>query len=452
MQENIPQLKWRCIGKSIQGASHLRSVLPNQDAIKAYPESGVGPPVILAVSDGHGSAKSFRSDKGSCFAVETAIEVIQEFFLNSQSSDVNLSTLSTVKNAVERLLLPRIVNEWRKAVNKDLGLPDNYDINKKNLNDKPNFTDKDKQILAQKDSEAAWQAIEDNNFLAYGATLLAVLVTECFIVYIQLGDGDILEVDSKGNITRPLERDPKLIANETTSLCMDKAWNEFQVHIELYPKDMPKQMPALILVATDGYSNSFSTDEGFFQIGHDYRQMFKSNLTEEIEKKLEEFLQETSEKGSGDDITLGIIKRLEEDDRDYEEDLERRDTSVEKKKEFSVRQQEDISEIEGRVKSFRKQQEKIDNKVTMVILGLIITSTLALTSTAFSGYLFFRFNGVEKTLKDLKQKNSPHQNQLPTNLNPILTSPTPTVTPSSTKTTTSTSLKNKTSKTQKSPK
>jgi hypothetical protein len=352
----------------------------------------------LAVSDGHGSAKSFRSDRGSRFAVETAIKVIQEFFLSSQSSDLNFSAL---KDAAQRLLPPRLVNEWRKAVNKDLGLSEN---DEEKLTNKPNFTDEEKQILVDKDGEAAWQAVENNYFLAYGATVLAVLVTEFFIVYIQLGDGDILEVDSKGNTTRPLERDPNLIANETTSLCMNKAWNEFQVHIKLYPQGTPKEIPALILVSTDGYSNSFSTDEGFFKIGQDYRQMFKSNLTEEVRQKLEGFLQETSEKGSGDDITLGMIKRLETDDRDYltdrVEDLDRQVTVV---KESSMRQQKDISGIESTVKRLDNHQKKIDNKVVLLILGLIVTLPLSVISTALSVSLFFRLDGINAELKRQQQ-------------------------------------------------
>ncbi|CCI28816.1 conserved hypothetical protein [Microcystis aeruginosa PCC 9809] len=398
MKENIPQLKWRCIGESVKGASHVRSGLPNQDAIRWFPESGIGLPLILAVSDGHGSAKSFRSDRGSCFAVETAIKVIQEFFLSSQSSDINFSAL---KDAAQRLLPPRLVNEWRKAVNKDLGLSEN---DEEKLTNKPNFTDEEKQILVDKDGEAAWQAVENNYFLAYGATVLAVLVTDSFIVYIQLGDGDILEVDSKGNTTRPLERDPNLIANETTSLCMNKAWNEFQVHIKPYPQGTPKEIPALILVSTDGYSNSFSTDEGFFKIGQDYRQMFKSNLTEEVRQKLEGFLQETSEKGSGDDITLGMIKRLETDDRDYltdrVEDLDRQVTVV---KESSMRQQKDISGIESTVKRLDNHQKKIDNKVVLVILGLIVTLPLSVISTALSVSLFFRLDGINAELKRQQQ-------------------------------------------------
>ncbi len=398
MKENIPQLKWRCLGESVRGASHVRSGLPNQDAIRWFPESGIGLPLILAVSDGHGSAKSFRSDRGSCFAVETAIKVIQEFFLSSQSSDINFSAL---KDAAQRLLPPRLVNEWRKAVNKDLGLSEN---DEEKLTNKPNFTDEEKKILVDKDGEAAWQAVENNYFLAYGATVLAVLVTEFFIVYIQLGDGDILEVDSKGNTTRPLERDPNLIANETTSLCMNKAWNEFQVHLEQYPKGTPKQMPALILVSTDGYSNSFSTDEGFFKIGQDYRQMFKSNLTEEVRQKLEGFLQETSEKGSGDDITLGMIKRLETDDRDYltdrVEDLDRKVILVE---ESNMRQQENISVFESKVKRLDNHQKKIDNKVVLVILGLIVTLPLSVISTALSVSLFFRLDGINAELKRQQQ-------------------------------------------------
>jgi serine/threonine protein phosphatase PrpC len=398
MKENIPQLKWRCLGESVRGASHVRSGLPNQDAIRWFPESGIGLPLILAVSDGHGSAKSFRSDRGSRFAVETAIKVIQEFFLSSQSSDINFSAL---KDAAQRLLPPRLVNEWRKAVNKDLGLSEN---DEEKLTNKPNFTDEEKQILVDKDGEAAWQAVENNYFLAYGATVLAVLVTEFFIVYIQLGDGDILEVDSKGNTTRPLERDPNLIANETTSLCMNKAWNEFQVHIKLYPQGTPKEIPALILVSTDGYSNSFSTDEGFFKIGQDYRQMFKSNLTEEVRQKLEGFLQETSEKGSGDDITLGMIKRLETDDRDYltdrVEDLDRKVILVE---ESNMRQQENISVFESKVKRLDNHQKKIDNKVVLVILGLIVTLPLSVISTALSVSLFFRLDGINAELKRQQQ-------------------------------------------------
>jgi serine/threonine protein phosphatase PrpC len=397
MTEDIYSPTWYCMGKSSLGASHKRSRSPNQDAIKFFPETGIGLPVIMAVSDGHGSAKSFRSDKGSSIAVEAAIQVIQEFFWNSQADGVNFST---VKDSAERVLPQKIVKEWRKAVNRDLGLPEDSLTGTTDSTDEANFTDAEKQTLMQKDGEMAWQAIKNNKFLAYGATLLAVLVTDAYIIYLQLGDGDILQVDSKGNTVRPLPRNPEFIANETTSLCMDKAWDEFQVHIELHPKAEPENMPVLILVATDGYSNSFSTDEGFLTIGQDYQQMFKSNLIEEIRQQLEEILQQTSEKGSGDDITLGIIKRLETNDREY---LEKRFLAVERKLESSnMRQQENFLGIENKVNKLNQQQNNT-SKAVLRAFSLIAASFLI--STSLIGYLFFRLNGVEKNLKELKHPN-----------------------------------------------
>jgi serine/threonine protein phosphatase PrpC len=400
MEENTLSKKWRCIGKSVQGASHKRSKpeLPNQDSIHMEPESG--PPVILAVSDGHGSAKSFRSDRGSRFAVETATKVIQEFFLKSseEESDVSLSTLKNLKDPSERLLPRILVNEWRKAVNKDLGLSEDCPIGTEQT-EQANFTDQEKDSLVQKDGEAAWRAVKNNHFLAYGATLLAVLVTEFFIVYIQIGDGDILQVDYRGETTHVLARDPKLIANETTSLCMTQAWNEFKVHVELYPKDSPKQkMPTLILVATDGYSNSYSTNDQFLQIGQAYRKMFKEFLFEDIEQQLEGFLQEISTQGSGDDITLGLIKRLETHDLDNQEAQKKQMTKIED----NMRQQEKISGIDSnKLKCLGKQQEKIDNKVTWVILGLTITFSLGI-------YLFIYQQVLEKRISEVeKNKSSP---------------------------------------------
>ena len=67
---------WRLMLETVKGASHDRQNLPNQDHGKFYQPNENRLPIILAISDGHGSAKSFRSDRGSKFAVETAIELL----------------------------------------------------------------------------------------------------------------------------------------------------------------------------------------------------------------------------------------------------------------------------------------------------------------------------------------------------------------------------------------
>jgi hypothetical protein len=44
---------WVIIGSSVQGASHKRSGLPNQDAIFAHPRIDVAPAMAVASSSSH---------------------------------------------------------------------------------------------------------------------------------------------------------------------------------------------------------------------------------------------------------------------------------------------------------------------------------------------------------------------------------------------------------------
>lgn len=417
MNKNISSLKrpttWQCASESVRGAAHLRANLPNQDAIKLFSQSGSGLPTILAVSDGHGSAKSFRSHKGSLLAVEIAVEVIKELFLDGSFSDRNFSMLETVAS---ELLPQRIAHEWKKAVNRDLDLPEDCPINQKGLACRPNFTDEEYQILIQKEDAKAWQTVENNHFIAYGATLLSVLVTERFIIYLQLGDGDILQVDTEGNTTWPLTPDNRLIANQTTSLCMVRAEDEFRVCVEQYSPSMRirarRQVPALILAATDGYANSFSTNEGFSKIGQDYRQMFKESSNNDIRQQLKAILQETSEKGSGDDITLGLIKRIEDDDWDRSQSwsiwnpllpLRRRVMLPDKNRRTSERWQAGSSKSDRLLRWFAIPfNAKYKEKAVIAFAAISVTAlSLTFIYIAFVRHLFPFAHKVEKVLPSI---------------------------------------------------
>ncbi len=302
-------LEWRIFGASVRGSSHLRLGLPNQDAFEWLPKSEVGSPflasgptdqetlewfksekgvpLLLAVSDGHGSAKSFRSHIGANLAIRAARLELKSF-LKGQPDLVNLSA---VKHMAEERLPQAIVREWKNQVGSHL--------NKNPITNEElaKFSEKEKVSLVQKE-------IEGNPHLAYGATLLAVLITDIFILALQLGDGDILSVDALGETTRLIPKDQKLMANETTSLCTQDAWKEVRVRV------MPllEEPPAMILVSTDGYSNSFKEDKDFLKIGRDYLLMTREGI-DVLANSLEGILQESSERGSGDDITLGIIRR-----------------------------------------------------------------------------------------------------------------------------------------------
>jgi hypothetical protein len=282
--------QWRAIGHSVRGAAHVRADLPNQDAICWLPESGTGLPLVLAVSDGHGSARCFRSDVGARLAVETATKVTQEFLENLPES----LNLSAIKRWAEENLPRAIVHRWRDRVADDIFA---HPLPKADLD----------RLEANEDVTKRRQVVLDP-LLAYGATLLTILVTESFILYLQLGDGDILTVSEAGEVSRPpLPVDARLFANETTSLCSRDAWREFRSHFQV----LSGSPPALILVSTDGYANSFRDEAGFLQVGADFLALIRADGLDAVHESLESWLSEASRNGSGDDITVGILCRTD---------------------------------------------------------------------------------------------------------------------------------------------
>jgi Protein phosphatase 2C len=285
---------WRAGGASVRGASHARAALPNQDALRWLPAPGA---LICALSDGHGSDKSFRSDLGALFAVQTALAVVP---------DALAQTVPAKPGALAERLPRIIVDAWQHAVEGHLA--------------EAPFTEAEWARLSAKDGDAARAEVEANTTLAYGATFLLCVVTPEFILYAQLGDGDILLVSQDGSVTRPnWQADPRLFANETTSLCMPEAWGEMRVDVqplavpagEPSHAARPDSSPALILLATDGYANSFVDESAFVRVGGDLLAMVRTDGFESVRAGLPAWLEETSRLGSGDDITVGLVYRTQ---------------------------------------------------------------------------------------------------------------------------------------------
>ena len=287
MIETLQSLEWRVVGASVRGASHERSGLPNQDAIKWVPPSGLGVSVAVAISDGHGSAKSFRSARGSQIAVATATGEVQDV-LDAHSA----LGLSAIKREVEERLPQRLVRNWATAVNAEL--------------EQEPLSEPELGRLEEKEGASARRSVEKNPLLAYGATVVTVVVAPPFIVFAQLGDGDILAVSDGGQVSRPLASDDRLFANETTSLCMVDAWRDFRIVFHVLDE---RTAPALLLLSTDGYANSFRDDGSFLKVGSDILEMIRSDGLDKVEQNLTNWLTEASRVGSGDDITLGIVCR-----------------------------------------------------------------------------------------------------------------------------------------------
>ena len=289
----LPAWRWQVWSASVRGASHLRSQTPNQDAVAHWvSEPNPRGPVILAVADGHGSDRSYRSDIGSQLAVAMAIETCRDFV-----NDLREATPSQVKQSAEQRLPNLLVKQWQSEVERHWQNNPLTDAERERW---PAARD-----LASREAEAT----PKEKFRIYGSTLLVILADEAYALFLQLGDGDLLVVqdDAEANlsVSRPIARDETLIANETTSLCQLDAASKFQVRLSVFGE----RPPALLLACTDGYSNGFETPAGFEQVGPDLCRALRQDGVAIIGEELPAELERVSSLGSGDDVTAGFIFR-----------------------------------------------------------------------------------------------------------------------------------------------
>lgn len=278
------RLGWRVIGASVRGSSHRRWNLPNQDAIAWDRIDDGGPSLILALSDGHGSRRCFRSHVGARLAVQTAVETLRRF-ARSLHDETNLRT---IKRIADDHVARRLVRDWRRAVEADL--------------DRSPFSGEACECAAP---EAEVNGPTENRLLAYGATLMAVLVTASYAAFWQIGDGDIRIAWPDHATEAPVPGDARLIGNETTSLCTEQAWRDFRFHFQPFFE----MTPMLILCATDGYGNAFRRPEDFEKAVADFAEMAAADQIDQINAHLPGWLTDATVSGSGDDVTLGLICR-----------------------------------------------------------------------------------------------------------------------------------------------
>ena len=275
-------VKYGSFGLSLRGATHVKNDLPNQDYFESYVSDDESFAVI-AVCDGHGSEKYIRSDIGSKIAAEQATILMKEFLENHSQ----LKTESNMEDDIKRLER-NILFYWREKVSE--------------YTEKNPLTDEEYNAIKTKKNLQTAKDVRENNILAYGSTLIAIGLTQEYILCIQIGDGDITLLTEKGEKINPMHNDKRLIANETTSLCGDMAIHDFRNYFSY-------DLPIAVTACTDGIANSYIMWEDFLQLTKDIH----DEITEKGEEKtlhlLDEGLNRLSINGSGDDVTLAIIYR-----------------------------------------------------------------------------------------------------------------------------------------------
>jgi serine/threonine protein phosphatase PrpC len=248
----------------------------------------------MSVADGHGSDIHFRSKIGSHIAVESTVATLFELFHNQP---IKIYNVSQIKDIIRYSVPRQLVHNWIDRVQ--------YHVQKHP------FSSNEIDNILKKKGPCILEKIISNPKIAYGSTLLTAVITKNYFIFFQLGDGNILIVDDDQNVKNMFSNkdstsdDKSSIESivHTESLCMDNSWLEFKTGIFEFQAIRPK----LILLSTDGYCNSFSSESGFLKIGLDYLALFEKFGYSYLSENLYDILRQTSREGSGDDITLGLI-------------------------------------------------------------------------------------------------------------------------------------------------
>ena len=274
------------MGETVCGAAHLLSGAPNQDALSWWSAEGNKPLAVLCVADGHGGSKHTRSHIGARCAVKEAQSLLVSEVLPRILDGSAQADLAQFKRHLSQQLPKLLVRRWRASIFE-------------------HATDNSVQVdeqSAQKETPVEW---------LYGATILAALLTPEFHLYIQLGDGDMLTISPDGEVTRPpFGPDSHLLANDTTSLCSKEAWRYVHIHFQ----KIDEKPPAMVMLTTDGYANSFAHDADFEQVASDLHRAIIQDGFATVANRMPGWLEATSQGGSGDDISIVIatdMNRLE---------------------------------------------------------------------------------------------------------------------------------------------
>lgn len=268
---------WETVGAIVQGATHIKQDKPCQDALYIHGalEAAPAPPYALAcVADGHGSERCLFSDEGAKTACAIAADILAVLLESADPAEM----LAAQKD----IRLPKLLeNRWKEAVT---------------------------ALHAQKTHNLAdSEEIAPFSYELYGTTLLALAATESFIFAMQIGDGDIVAIDTGGN-SRWLIPPCDHPGNETESLCLENAWQYVRTQLIPLNGENPLSATPMYLLSTDGYANSFTTSEGFLKVGTDIFTLWREKGRAYIEENLPHWLAQTSADGSGDDIALAIVK------------------------------------------------------------------------------------------------------------------------------------------------
>jgi hypothetical protein len=258
-------LGW-AFGASRRGARHTSSGEPCEDALAIWSGSFSSRPcIVAAVADGLGDPACDRAGTGSALAVRSAIDELLAFFQAHAKSPAPQQLMADFRADFPR----RVTRRWRSYIAADL-----------------ETRSEDPGPLCER----------------YGTTLGAALVTDEVILLGQIGDGDIRLVRPGGEYDAPFRPDPELIGSATWSLASRDAVLRWQTAA------FERSEGAALLIATDGLPDAFGDGEEYARFTESLVGRIREFGIEQVASSLPGWLDHYSQTGSGDDVTLAIVR------------------------------------------------------------------------------------------------------------------------------------------------
>ncbi|MFI9168618.1 PP2C family serine/threonine-protein phosphatase [Streptomyces lincolnensis] len=261
---------WDVLSRSVRGPAKHR----NQDssAVKVTSDGDL----VCAVADGHGAPVHPRSDVGAQCAVEVFTAIGVDFAARARTAaEAGPGGFRRLWTDAHDRMPRELVLKWRH------------------------------QILGTTSQPPGEHQGLYASLRPFGTTLIGVVLTDGLFSAWQLGDGDLMVVDDDGTVSQPLTPDRPELGDDTESMCSRRAWQLVRVHC--VPLADPGRLPRLVVLSTDGLSNSFAEREGFVRFVRDVDRRITADGPAAVDEALQGWLARAG-RYSGDDATAVVAR------------------------------------------------------------------------------------------------------------------------------------------------
>lgn len=290
-------MRYRTFDEYQKGFSHVEKGTECEDCADSYADPE-GRFFICVVCDGHSDNNCFRSAKGAKYGCEAAKNVLTRFFELYYEEEGEKIALS---EDVELRLKKGIKQYWDEKVLDD-------------IENKP-ITEAEKRLL----SDRVRAVYESGHGLQniYGATFLAVGISEDLCIALHIGDGIMMFVDKDGTYYEPLEADAKSEMGSPASLCDTDLFSRKSA----FRCKFVREIPLAVVASSDGIGDCMDQLQ-FMEFFHSLIKEFKSRELEiaeavDLSDLQKEYLEQCvcyyTKKGNGveDDCSLAGIYNLD---------------------------------------------------------------------------------------------------------------------------------------------